>query len=87
MIFAVYWNFEPEYRNEVSTRFKETGGKPPDGVKMICRWHHVEDCEGFCVCESNDPVAMGKWVREWSDLMTFRIVPVVDDEGVSKIIA
>ena len=74
MLFAVHWTFEPGKRNEVNTRFKKTGGPPPPGVQMLGRWHGVGDSEGFCVCKTDSPVALGKWMQEWSDLLKFRVL-------------
>ena len=46
MLFAVHWSFGAGTRNEANARFKETGGPPPPGVKMIGRWHYTEGGEG-----------------------------------------
>ena len=87
MLFAVHWTFDPDHRDKANARFQETGGPPPAGVKMLGRWHSLGEGSGFCVCETDDPVALGKWMQQWSDLLEFRLQPVVDDEGVSKILA
>lgn len=87
MLFAVSWAFGPQHRDAANKRFKETGAPPPEGVKMIGRWHSVGGGEGFLVCESDDPTALGAWMQQWSDLITFRVFPVVDDEGVVKILS
>ena len=87
MFFAVFWTFSPESTQEVNTRFKETGGAPPREVKMLGRWHSLGEGEGVLICETDNPVALGKWVQEWSDLMTFRVMPVVDDAGASEMIS
>ena len=86
MLFVVHWEFPSEIRDAANGRFKETGGMPPEGVKMLGRWHFSEGGEGMAVCEADDAVALGIWVHAWSDLLTFRIVPVTDDEGVMKIL-
>ena len=86
MLFALHWSFEPTQRDEINERFKKTGGPPPMGVKMLGRWHSIGQNDGFCVCETDDPVALGKWIQEWSDLMDFSAVPVLDDEGTMKVI-
>ena len=86
MLFVVHWEFAPENRDAANARFKETGGMPPEGVKMLGRWHFAEGGEGLCVCETDDAVLLGKWAQDWSDLLSFRIVPVNDDEGVLKVL-
>ncbi len=87
MRFVVYWTFSPAHRNEANERFKATCGPAPKGVKVIGRWHSLAGGEGFCVWETVDPLALGKWAQEWSDLLSFRIFPVAGDEGIGKVIA
>lgn len=86
MQFYVSWTTNPEHRDAASARFAETGGLPPAGVKMLGRWHFTEGRSGFLIAESSDAVAIGKWTQAWSDLLTFRVVPIVDDEGFKTIL-
>jgi hypothetical protein len=86
MHFVISWSITPENRDAVLARFKETEGAPPKGVKMLTRWHSVGGGRGFCVGESDDTVAVGKWVQEWSDLMSFEVYPALDDEGFVKML-
>jgi hypothetical protein len=86
MLFLVEWILRPETRDEVIRRFKETGGAPPGGAKMLGRWHALSQSNGLAIVESSDPGAMAKWALEWSDLMEMEITPVVDDEGLTEIL-
>ena len=86
MLLVVQWSFEPENRDAANARFKETGAPPPDGVKMLGRWHSAEGGEGVLVCECDDAVSLGKWLQEWSDLLSFRVMPVYDDAGAAEVI-
>ena len=86
MLYAIHWTFGPNHRDAANARFSETGGGPPAGVKMLGRWHFVSGGEGFAIAETADPVALGKWAQDWSDLLEFRIAPVVTDEGVAEIL-
>jgi len=87
MHFITIWTFRPEQRDNVIERFRETGGPPPEGVNMLARWHDVASGRGFAISETDDPVAIAKWCREWSDLMTFEIIPVVNDEQLVTVLA
>jgi hypothetical protein len=86
MQFFVSWKIKPEHRDAATARFVETGAPPPDGVKMLGRWHFTEGREGFLIAESADAVAIGKWTHAWTDLLSFRIVPIVDDEGFKEVL-
>ena len=87
MIYVMSWSFKPECRNAVEARFKETGGLPPEGAKMLGRWSGIGINKGVCVAESHDALALGRWAHEWSDLMSFDIYPALTDEDTAKVIS
>jgi len=87
MIHVMTFTFKPEHRNAVIARFKETGGLPPEGVKMLCRWHGIGNNKGVVVAESEDPLAFAKWLLEWSDLASFDVYPALNDEDIAKAIS
>lgn len=66
-------------------RFKGTGAAPPNGVKMIARWHDVTQRRGLTICEADDATAIAAWCYQWSDLLEFETYPVVDDAGAAKV--
>jgi hypothetical protein len=86
MQFMITYAFRPEVRNAAQARFKATGGLPGEGATMLGRWHAVAGNSGFVLAESNDTVAIGKWMQEWTDLLTFDVIPVNNDEDVLKVL-
>ncbi len=86
MQFVVHYTFTPEARSGAQARFAETGAPPPEGVTMTGRWHCAHGREGFLVCESDDAAALAAWIQQWSDLLTFRVLPVVDDQTLAQVI-
>ncbi len=87
MTFVMEYCFQPEMRLKCDARFKKTkGGMAPKGVKMISQWNAIGDGRGVIVFESDDPIAMTKWVKDWSDLMTLEIYPVISGESLAKFI-
>ena len=87
MQFLVHWTISEDHRDAAQARFKETGAPPPAGVTMHGRWHSVAGREGMLVCETDDQVAMGVWLQQWSDVLTFRVIPVADDQQMVKIMS
>ena len=87
MIYVVAWTFKPEHRDAIQARFRETGGLPPEGVKMIGRWHGTGTNKGVCVAETDDALAMARWAQQWSDLMSFDVYPALTDEDTAKVIS
>jgi hypothetical protein len=49
MLCVTLWTTPQEHLKEVIARFKETGGAPPKGVKMIGRWHDTNQRRGVVV--------------------------------------
>lgn len=86
MQFMVTYTYRPETRNALQARFKETGGVPGDGAKMLGRWHALGGQRGFVLAESSDSIAMARWLQEWTDLLTFDVVPVNDDAQVLQVL-
>jgi hypothetical protein len=86
MIFHIMYQLSPERRSEAQGRFKKTGALPPAGVTMMGRWHCVEGLRGFIVAESSDAEAIAKWIQGWTDLLSFEIAPVINDEEFARVI-
>jgi hypothetical protein len=86
MQFLISWDVAEDNRDAANARFLETGAPPPEGVTMVGRWHLAEGREGFLIAETDDAIALAKWTNQWTDLLTFRVVPIVDDEGVQQVL-
>ncbi|MDH3377074.1 MAG: DUF3303 domain-containing protein [Gammaproteobacteria bacterium] len=87
MHFITIWTFKPEQSKDAIERFKATGAMPPEGVTMLARWHDVAGNRGFAISECDDAVAASKWCHEWSDLLTFEVIPVLSDEQLGAVLA
>jgi hypothetical protein len=81
MKFILTFSIKPETggRDAAIARFKQTGGQPPNGVKLLGRWTAADFSGGFDLLESDDATALTHLALMWSDLMELRIVPVVED--------
>lgn len=82
MKFIVQWNGHPTVQQSAVERFMKTGGAlPPDGIKMIGRWHSIGELSGCAIIESESTAPMAAWVLQWGDVFTFRISPALSDEA------
>jgi Protein of unknown function (DUF3303) len=86
MIFHITYQATPQLRNNAQQRFKETGAPPPAGVTMMGRWHSAQGLKGFAIAESEDAEAIAKWLHEWTDLLSFEVTPVINDEQFARVI-
>lgn len=86
MIFLSIYRWSPGNRDAIVARFKETGGAPPPGVKLLQRWTDVAGGRGFTLTESDDAAASAAYCYAWTDLISFEIVPVINDEQLAKVL-
>jgi hypothetical protein len=87
MKFIVQWSGLPTIENAVIERFMKTGGQPPEGVKMLGRWHAIGGLHGVAIVESDDPQAMSGLALQWADLLTLNIHPALTDEDLGASLA
>ncbi|ASW02965.1 hypothetical protein CJU94_27250 [Paraburkholderia aromaticivorans] len=80
MKFIVQWNGLPTAESSVIERFMKTGGQPPDGIKLLGRWHAIGGLHGFAVVEADDTPGISALALEWGDLLTMSIFPAMTDE-------
>lgn len=85
MLYHMVYRFTPENRDAAQKRFKDTGGAtPPSGVKLVARYHLLNGLGGVNILESDDPAAVGNFVQQWTDILTFEITPVLSTEQRNK---
>jgi hypothetical protein len=82
MKFIVQWNGQPTAENAVIERFMKTGGRTPEGVTLLGRWHAVGGLHGVAIVEANDTQSMTAMSLEWGDLLTMNIFPALTDEDL-----
>ncbi len=59
MKFISSWSVPQGTFNAAVARFLETGGAPPEGVKMLGRWHGM-DGKGFAIPVDRHPLPGGR---------------------------
>jgi hypothetical protein len=72
--------------NTAVDRFLATGGAPPEGVKMIGRWHGA-GMKGFAIAETVDAEALYAWVAQWADVLELEVSPCLDDAESAKVMS
>jgi len=80
------WTPDTKARAEAIARFRNTGGLPPKGARLLGRWTRADFSGGFDLLESDDAKAMTEFALMWSDLMQLTMVPVLDDEALAQVV-
>ena len=82
MKYMMTFSIAPSDIMEVRKRFAEP--EPLEGIKMLGRWHVLGNNNGFVLIETDNPVALTKYVVHWADLSDTSVVPVIEDEEMRK---
>jgi hypothetical protein len=77
MLFMVIEHFKGHDPGPVYKRFAEKGRLVPDGLKYVHSWIEVGMDRCFQVMETDDPILLQEWIKNWGDLVDFEVVPVV----------
>ena len=77
MKFLVIYSWAPKHAKEVTKRFKEWKQK---GKYKVLYPHStmIGLNKGFHISEGADMAEMQKDVAYWTDIMTFKIIPIMD---------
>jgi len=80
------WTPDTKARAEAIARFRNTGGPPPKGAKLLGRWTRADFSGGFDLLESDDAKALAEFALMWSDLMQLTMVPVLEDGALAEVV-
>src|ERR1700736_690993 len=86
MKYISSWTVPQSSFNAAVARFLETGGAPPEGVKMLGRWHGMNG-EGFAISESTDAKEVFRCGAQWSGVRELTVTPCVEDTVAGEVMA
>ncbi|RDK02785.1 DUF3303 domain-containing protein [Paraburkholderia lacunae] len=87
MKFIVQWNGQPSAEQSVIERFMKTGGKAPEGVTLLGRWHAAGGLHGVAIVEADDTRGLSAMALEWGDLLSLSVSPAMTDEELGAALA
>ena len=87
MKFIVQWKGLPSAQEPAIERFMETGGRPPDNVQLLGRWHAIGEFRGVAIVEATDATGLSEWVLQWGDLFSFTTAPALSDEELGAVLS
>ena len=75
------------FRNQdakaVYRRFECQGRLAPEGLTYVGSWVEASLDRCFQLMECDDVTLLQRWVAQWSDLVSFEIVPVVSGKDAA----
>ena len=81
------WTLKPNALREAVSRFLAGKGNPPEGAKLLGRWHSVDLTTGFTLLEVSDPRVVYQASTDWADLLSLEVHIVVEDQDVGPLLA
>lgn len=80
-------HFKDRDPGPVYKRFAEQGRLMPDGLEYVNSWIEVGTERCFQVMETDDPMLLQEWMKNWGDLVDFEVVPVVTSTQTRELFA
>ncbi len=84
MLYMVLERFKEGAAPSVYQRAEERGRLMPEGLRYVASWVDPEFRRCFQLMETGDPSLFERWIREWSDLVEFEVVPVRTSEEAAR---
>lgn len=87
MLFMITYQTTLATDRAGQARFKETAGaRPPAKITKAASYHRVDGGGGFVLAETDDPIALGQWCNQWTDLIILDCRPVLTDEQIMQVL-
>ncbi|MGA2726840.1 MAG: DUF3303 family protein [Terracidiphilus sp.] len=80
------WSVRPGRVKEAVGRFLAGEGAPPEGVKLLGRWHRTDGSSAFAVYETDNPVLLFEAAAKWAEVLDVQHVPVLDDGEIAPVL-
>lgn len=87
MKFMATWKIDPEHQREAARRFLAAGAPPPEGMRILGRWHAPGSATGFVLREADDLGLVAAHLAEWGNLLKLTMTPVLEDEAAGAALA
>ena len=86
MLFMVVERFREHGAKAVYERAGERGRMMPDGLRYVDSWVEANLSRCFQLMECDDLTLLMTWIRQWSDLVDFEVIPVVTSSEASAVV-
>ena len=76
MLYMVVEKFKQGAAAEIYRRARDRGRQLPAGLEYLDSWVDLEFSRCFQLMRTDDPALFAVWIRGWSDLTDFEVIPV-----------
>jgi len=86
MLYMVVERFKPGAAPEIYRRARERGRQLPAGLEYVDSWVDLDFKTCFQLMRTDDVALFDAWIRAWSDLTDFEVIPVRTSAEAAKAI-
>ncbi|HSD73980.1 MAG TPA: DUF3303 family protein [Steroidobacteraceae bacterium] len=79
--------FNPGAAPEIYRRARALGRQLPPGLEYVDSWVDLEYSRCFQLMRTEEPALFQDWIRAWSDLVNFEVIPVRTSAEATQAIA
>jgi hypothetical protein len=80
MLFMVIETFRNHDGKAIYDRLRDKGRQMPEGLTFVSSWVSADLGRCFQIMETDDVTRLQRWISEWTDLMSFEVVPIVQSK-------
>ena len=90
MKFMLTWCVHPDQRHDAFKAFcamtpEEDEADRGPNIKLIGRWHDLQQFTGVAIAETDDPQAIASWALNWNSVLDLEVTPVLDDDEAKEV--
>lgn len=87
MLYMVIEEFHDGDPVPVYRRFRDHGRQQPEGLVYHASWVSQDFTHCYQLMECDDTALLDEWMSRWSDVMSFKVVPVVTSAEAVAIVS
>ena len=87
MLYMVIEHFKDDSASAIYRRVREQGRLLPEGLRYLSSWVSVDFSRCFQLMETEDASLFEVWIRRWSDLVEFEVIPVRNSTEAAQVMA
>jgi hypothetical protein len=76
-LYMVIETFNDGNAGPVYQRFRERGRLAPEGLTYVSSWVDTNLQRCYQVMDTNDRALLDQWIANWSDIVSFEVIPVL----------
>ncbi len=87
MLYMVVEHYNPGAAAEIYRRARDRGRQLPAGLEYVDSWVDLQYSRCFQLMRTDDAALFDEWIKAWSDLVRFEVIPVRTSAEAARAIA